>query len=325
MLATFPGTDPEAVFTQAAELVTGLAASEAQRGLLLTALAGLKRQARADEALIYARLPLLVHVGCGCRVEAAMPLAAATTLLFLGIDILDDLADGDLPEHWQARRPAEINLAAATLLAALPQAILATLPVPASRLAAMQRTLALGLLAMSAGQQQDLALAGSTAPDPRMVEDSVVAKSGEEVAMFAKLSAQFAGAEPAVAAAYADYGRALGAGGQLASDCHDIFQAEVSNDLANGSRTLPIALHLQKLGGRERREFLALLDEARLGEAARQEVRRRLRAAGQLRHCALIVEIYHQTALKALALAGPQEPAAQGLKVLVAKISFFAK
>jgi hypothetical protein len=91
----------EAVFNRALGLVADLAAAEPQHGLLSTALTGLKLQAQEDESLIFARVPLLVYAGCGGEAMTAVPLAAATTLLFLGIDILDDLADGDLPEHWQ--------------------------------------------------------------------------------------------------------------------------------------------------------------------------------------------------------------------------------
>jgi len=314
---------PEAVFNRVSDLVASLAVAEPQRGLLRTALTGLKLQAQEDEFLIFARVPLLVYAGCGGEAMAAVPLAAATTLLFLGIDILDDLADGDLPGHWQGYRPSEINLTATTLLAALPQLIIAELDAPASRLAAMQRTLALGLLRMSAGQQRDLALAGSSMVSPREVEDLVAAKSGAEVAMFATLAAQFAGAGLEAVNAYAEFGRTLGTGAQLASDCHDLFQAPHSKDLANGTRTLPIALFLKRLSGEERTSFLTLLEQARVDVAAQEAVRGRLRPSGVVRHCAFMVELYCQRGLRALEQAAPREPAATGLKALVDGISFF--
>lgn len=323
MLTRLAASGAEAVFNRVSDQVAGLAVTEPQRDLLSTAVTGLKLQAQEDELLIFARLPLLVYAGCGGEAMAALPLAAATTLLFLGIDILDDLADGDLPEHWHGYRPSEINLAAATLLAALPQLIISELDAPASRLAAMQRSLAQGMLRMSAGQQRDLALAGSAVVSPQEVEDLVAAKSGEEVAMFAALAAQFAGAAPAEVNAYKEFGEALGTGAQLSSDCHDLFQASHSKDLANGTRTLPMALYLKRLSAEERTGFLTLLEQARVDEAAQDAVRRRLRPSGVVRLCAFVVEMYCQRALGALERAAPLEPAAAGLRGLVDGISFF--
>lgn len=84
--------------------------------------------------------------------------------------------------------------------------------------------------------------------------------------------------------------------GQLASDCHDLFDAPHSRDLANGTRTLPIALHLERLRGRPQDRLLSLLDRARLHAGAQAQVRRTLRQAGTLRHCALAVEVHCQRA-----------------------------
>jgi geranylgeranyl pyrophosphate synthase len=309
--------------SQAATLAQEYAVTEPQRRILNTAIVGLRQQAAEDEMCLFAQTPLLVYAGCGGDPAATVPLAAATTLLFLGIDILDDLADGDLPDHWQGYRPSEINLAAATLLAALPQLIIAELEAPASRLAAMQRTLAQGLLRMSAGQQQDLALAGSPVVSPQEVEELAAAKSGAEIAMFGAMAAQFAGAAPEMVNAYEEFGRALGTGGQLASDCHDLFQASHSKDLANGTRTLPIALYLNRLPEAERTGFLTLLEQARGDGAAQDAVRTRLRPSGVLRLCAFIVELHCQRALRVLERAAPREPAATALKGLVDGISFF--
>lgn len=139
------------------------------------------------------------------------------------------------------------------------------------------------------------------------------------------LAAQFAGASAEVVTLYAAFGRALGTVGQLASDCHDLFLAAQSCDLANGTRTLPIAFHLERLAGAERAQFLALLEQARTDAGAREAVRRGLRAAGALRHCAVVVEIYCQRALRVLELARPWELASRGLREMVHGTSFFPK
>ncbi len=297
-----------------------------QRALLALALRGLRPQLREmDFPPPFMALPLLVYAAVRGENKPALPLTVATTILYLGIDILDDLADGDLPRHWKGRKESEINLAAVTLISALPQLALSELDAPPETIADLQRILADGLLTMSAGQQRDLATAGATRVSAAEVESSVARKSGEELALFAALASRLAGASTAAVEAYASMGRSLGTAGQLASDFHDLFQARRSSDLANGTRTLPIALHLENQSRTGRRAFLALLDKARRSESARKAVRKRLLAAGELRRCAIIVELHCRRAQAALARAGAREPAQGELAALIDASSFFPK
>jgi len=271
----------------------------------------------------FIHLPLLVYEGlCGTE-RPAVGLAVATTLLFLGLDLFDDVADGDWPAAAPDCSMAEVNLAAATLLCALPQLALAELDAPPPVLAAMQGTLARGLLRMAAGQQQDLASMGAIQVRSTDVEAAVIAKSGEEAAVFARLAAQLAQAPEHLAATWEELGRSLGAGSQLASDCYELFSDPEARDLAHGARTLPVALHLERLEGEERAAFLALLERARQDEASRDAVRARLRSDGQLRHCAFIVETYRQRALRLCEQANPLEPARSCLEAMIGGISFF--
>ena len=92
------------------------------------------------------------------------------------------------------------------------------------------------------------------------------------------LAAAFAGAGAAALDQYDAMGRALGTAVQLTSDCRDLFEAPHSKDLAAGTRTLPIALTLDRLAGNERTEFVALLHRARTDTAAGMAVRERIRA-----------------------------------------------
>ncbi len=318
--------DPrERVLSLAESLIIDHARNPQQRRLLLSALHGLRKQLTDQESPPFVFLPLLVYEAISGTREPAFPLSAAMTLLFLGIDIHDDLADGDLPAHWKPFHPAEIHLAAATLLSSLPQLALSELNTGPECSAAMHRSLACGLLRMSAGQQTDLALAGRTNVSAEEVEASVESKSGEELALFATLAAQLAQAPPSIAQAYATMGRAFGTGGQLSSDCFDLFHAKWSRDLANGTRTFPIALHLERLKGGKRGHFLRLLERAKKSASAQGEVRRCLREAGELRRCAVIVEIYCQKALSALKAANPKEPAGAHLRDLIEFNSLFRK
>src|SRR5262249_6473336 len=141
----------------------------------------------------------------------------------LGLDICDDLADGDLPAHWTGYRASEINLVSLALLATLPQLAIAGLDAPAVTREAMQAALARGLLRMIGGQQRDVSAAGTADVSAAEVEETVAAKSGEELAIFATLAAQLAGAVPEVIERYAALGRTLGTGAQLVYDCYDVF------------------------------------------------------------------------------------------------------
>ena len=95
------------------------AISPEQRRLLGTALAGLRSQIGEHPFLPFIHLPLLVYAGLRGDDKPARPLAVVTCLLFLGFDILDDLADGDLAGRWDGYRPAEIKFVATGLLSTI--------------------------------------------------------------------------------------------------------------------------------------------------------------------------------------------------------------
>jgi geranylgeranyl pyrophosphate synthase len=177
---------------------------------------------------------------------------------------------------------------------------------------------------MAAGQHRDLTLAGSPNVDAAEAEAIAVSKTGEELVLCIVPAAHLAGAAPRVVGLYQALARALGTGGGLASDCYDLFTAPRSQDLANGVRTLPVALHLEALAGKEREEFLTLLGRARRDDDAQTVVRKRLVASGALRHCALIIELERQKALTMLDEAAPPEPARGLLQAKIDEMSFFA-
>ncbi len=319
-----PAERTEEVLAEAEDFLFRHAVNEHQRRLFSTALVGLKAQSRELEYAVFLHLPLLVYAGLRGDDRPAIPLAATTSLLFLGMDILDDLADGDQPAHWAGYGAGEINLAAATLLCAIPQLAIAELDAPADCINAMQQRLAEGLLQMSAGQQRDLALAGSEEAGADEVQ-AILGTKGEEMAIFAALAAHLAGATTEIVETCAALGRAIGTAGQLSSDCYDIFTDPDSRDLAHGTRTLPIALHLERQTGEERARFLALLDQAREDAGMREAVRQRLIASGEMRHCAFITEVYCQRAYRALEQMNPLEPARSGLRAMIDSVSFFPK
>lgn len=295
-----------------------------QRKMISLAFTGLKKKRKSYPAFIH--FPLLVYAALRGNIEPALPLATATTLFFLGVDIFDDVADGDLPRSlWKGFHDSEINLIAATFFFSFPQLAISRMELSAKTIHQMQETLARGFLKMTAGQLADLSKAGSAETNVDDVEASVVAKSGEEYAMFALLSAQLAQTNERLMELCSSFGRACGVAAQLFSDCYDLFKAAHSRDLESGTRTLPIAFHLEALKGHARKDFLLLLDLARTDSDAQKTVRNELLATGELRKSAFVVESYCQQALRLLSEMEAMEPAAALLRQQIKNVSFFSR
>lgn len=317
--------DVDDVIAGARGFISAAVKDLALRQLLLKAIAGLELQIEDEKELLpFAHLPAVIYAAIRGDAAPARPLAVATTLLFLGIDVLDDIADGDLPEYWQDIPTAEIQLVAATLLSSLPQLAISQLRVVPHIKDRMQATLSEGLLCMSGGQLQDLRGADRDHITPEDVEKSVEHKSGEEGALIAKLAADMAGVSEETAQRYAAFGRAIATGGQIATDCYDLFQAKHSKDLANGSRTLPVAVHLSRLEGADRTTFLSQLEEAKTSGTIRTLIQRELRAKGVLRLCALVVEMHCQKARDILAALDISAESRQEMDRMVSHVSFFS-
>jgi geranylgeranyl diphosphate synthase type I len=278
----------------------------------------------ANPELPSIQVPLMVHEAITGDDRPALPVAAACTLLFLGADLFDNVADRELPDHWHTRDSAEANLAAATLLAALPQLSVARLQeqgVPPARLWALAHLFAGTLLTMSAGQHEDLLF-------PQADEDvtleacrgMIERKSGSEFALFAKAGAVLASADPCVTESYGAFGLCLGTAGQIASDLRDICNGGKSQDLTNGKRTLPIVFALSTLEEGTRERLRHLLAAARELPECHDEVRERLFAAGSVLYTGLMVKVYQLRAREYLAAASPREPAGRDLRTMLDQV-----
>ena len=306
------------VLTEVVALVRREASTAEQAALLETTFASFSDELAEQPSCWPAiHLPLLVYHALRGDDAPALPVAVATTCLFAGFDVLDDLADGDAPAAWQAYRPAELQLAALTLLCALPTLALRAGGVPAPARAALLDTIAGGGLRIAAGQQQDLRLMGSAAPAAASAE-AALARGGEELGLFAGLAAQHAGATSAAVEAWTEFGRGLGALWQLRADWDDLFGPAPSKDLANGARTLPIALALRHLRGEAHADLLTLLARAREDPTARPAVRAMIARSGATWHVAWLGQVYGQRARRALGAAAPSGPAVAILEQLIA-------
>ncbi len=268
----------------------------------------------AGESSPYVDIPLLVFGGVTGREDAALPLADLGKYLFLGLDIIDDITDGDAAAHWPDHHRWELQLGSSLFLSALPQALIANLQASESIRTEIQRRFANGLLEIAAGQQKELEMTGKPAVDPQEVEDSVCKKSSG-VATLASIAALFAGGTKDEINAYEEMGRNLGSAAQLATDFPDPFQAPISRDLRNGTRTLPIALYLEKCTEAEREILSGPLAKART----------LLYSKGIARLTAFIIELYCERARKSLVSANPKKPYRERMISYINGVSLFKK
>jgi len=305
------------VLSEVRASIASHAASERQRHLLQAAVARSRLGRTPGRYHAAVHLPLLVHAAVTGVDEPAIPLAAATALLWVGAELHDNLVDGDLPSDLAAVPPAELTYAAMAVSCVLPASIVAALYVPSQVRADMQRQLADGLMRMFAGQERDVALTDAADVDPTAVEASVVGKNGAAQAMYAGLAARLAGAPEGIVRAYADFGLALGVVYQLQSDFHELFFTAHSRDLEHGTRTLQIALALAQADAVERERLVELLQSAKTDPQAADRVRGVLKQPRLLLPWVEKVRQYVERGRAALAEAAPRDPAGEVLRVLL--------
>jgi geranylgeranyl pyrophosphate synthase len=262
-------------------------------------------------------LPLLCASAVAPDAPPPLDLAAATTLLWTGLELYDDQTDGDLALAFRDRPASETTFAAFALSCVLPPALLAELPLPEAAHRRVQRLLSGRLLQAFAGQQADLAHVGRDDVATGAVEAAVRGKNGAASALFSALGAVVARAPEAVVDAYARYGEELGIVAQYQSDFWELFFDPGARDLVQGNRTLQIAAALELAPPGERGALTELLDRARTDPSARDEVRDRLRDGRCVARWRRAVHGAAEAALAALDAADPHEPAAGVLRDLV--------
>jgi geranylgeranyl diphosphate synthase, type I len=229
-----------------------------------------------------------------------------------------------LPPSWHTHDSAEVNLAATTLLAALPQlsiAILREEGAPPARLWALAHLFADTILELNAGQHEDVLfpnLENVSLEDSRVMAER---KSGSAGALLAKAGAVLATEDPFTIEAYAAFGLCFGTAKQLINDVWDIWGEDTSQDLLNGKRTLPIVHALSTLQGEQHERLQKLLAAARESAEHHDEVRALLATAGSVRYTALIVWLYQQQAQNHLAAASPQGLAGREIRMMLDEAS----
>jgi geranylgeranyl diphosphate synthase, type I len=279
-----------------------------------------RTQAIEQPKLPSVQLPLTVHAAITGLAEPAFPLAAACTLIYLGADLLDNVADEELPPDWASVGPGTATLAATTLLGPLTVLVLERLAVSVAVRWQIAQELAATLLAMGVGQATDIAPGTLGQVTPAQCRAIAEAKSGAQLAGYARAAALLAGAHREGVDRYAEIGMCLGTAGQLASDLGEAL-AIPSHDLRRGTLTLPIVLAHRRLDPAGRTQLERLLDGARSNEDMHAQVQELLVAARVHAHVALTVELYRRRGLTALEAAEPLPAATAELADLLADVS----
>lgn len=253
----------EATLHHLRHAVRELAASDAQAHAILSMIDALARhQGTSNQRyrLAATHVPLLLAHGLSGRADAGRSVAAAATAIYLAADALDDLLDGDVPKYWaRSPTPAEI-IATATLLGAFGQLMVARIA-GAARSVALQDELGTTLLAMSAGQLDDVSGVG-----PELSIDEVrlmvARKSGAMLAGFAALGALAVDASEAQVRQAREYGHGLAMARQITSDISELTGSSGGSDFRNTVPTIPLAYHLMTVPEGDQKMFVDRMQDA---------------------------------------------------------------
>lgn len=239
-------------------------------------------------------IPYFLCFGLSRDSEQSRCMAVLSTLIFLGCDLLDDFHDGDLPVPHSKSSVAQVTLASSVLLSALPTVAICEFFGKESTAAC--QAVAESLLVMAQGQEQDILSRFNPSFSIEEIEAIVMAKSGEEMALFCRLVAKILSQSAEKEQACAEFGRHLGVALQIASDVSDIFDAPLSGDLAQGTLTIPLALHLLRLSEPERGSFYELWRQSSKSAETREWIKALLEKSGALAHTAFLIESHCEQA-----------------------------
>lgn len=177
--------------------------------------------------------------------------AAAVEIFMAGLDVLDEIEDGDQSPLVDAVGTAQaLNIATALLL--LPQTLLgelATAGLEPARAARLMQTLAEAGLTATGGQHRDLLSERNRLASYDEAIEIARLKAGALVAGACKLGALVGTDNDALLARYHAWGTHYGTAAQLSNDLHDAEDGVKKSDIARQKGTVPLIY--QRGGGRD--------------------------------------------------------------------------
>ncbi|MBI4245084.1 MAG: polyprenyl synthetase family protein [Planctomycetes bacterium] len=245
-------------------------------------------------------LPLRIY-SCFCKADSKLvPFLSACTALHCGADILDDIADRDIPARLRKIDSDILVLSAFELLNFVSHSALERLKyysVPEKIVARLKNDFDKTLLKMLQGQTMDLAASAGETVSVQHVGNIVAMKSGSQIELFCRAAAILAGANNSQIENLSLFGRYLGISLQVSSDCNDIWCKKTSSDLKNGRVTLPVAFALKTSS---KKGILKKLLKTAAGADSRgythKKIRNIIKDSGALMYVALMTSVYKRKA-----------------------------
>jgi geranylgeranyl pyrophosphate synthase len=182
--------------------------------------------------------------------STAAKIAAAMEALAAGLDILDEIEDGDYsPFVLSAGLPQALN--ASTALMFLAQRIISELHVTGvDPKLVVDCSFTIARLGLSAthGQHKDLSIDARSGISLDEALRITSEKSGSLAACACHLGARLGTADPELLQLYERFGQHYGTMVQLSNDLHDAQNDLQKTDLASAKPTLPVLFYVRQLG-----------------------------------------------------------------------------
>ncbi|MBM4317041.1 MAG: hypothetical protein FJ116_06125 [Deltaproteobacteria bacterium] len=220
----------------------------------------------------------------------ALPLSRAATLFFLGIDIVDNVFDEEIPNALLPFSSPQVSLTGMTLLS--PMTHMALEDLGSSPHANKIRLLfSEAVCRISMGQFSDLSSRPDILWSPLQSLQVSLQKGGIQGELYATIAALWAGASDSVAEKCGTFGRYLSTAGQIQSDISDIMRGELGNDLKNGKQTLPVSYALKTANSEEKQKLIEMLREASNQSSIVPELKRVIIRSGGIRYAAFCAQL----------------------------------
>ena len=231
------------------------------------------------------QVPMLVYEALQDDRHGAISVGLSALTYAIGVNLLDDVMDGDHSRYGAEIGTKDGLLLGVTLVAGLAPIALRQHPASESARGAALDAMLEGSMMIAEGQQLEFELKRRVTE--ARARQAAELKTGHGVGALRKMAALLGGATKSreLDAWYA-IGFHLGTARQIASDIGDLQNPEHSRDLAAGLISLPIAMYLENCRGMDRSRFRRLLQLARADGAARTQVAELLWSARIDERCA---------------------------------------
>lgn len=272
-------------------------------------LAAISEKSYASSISDHIQSVLLVSSGIrGIDDETILPLAASAVFIRVGIKLLDDLNDNEIPLTLKNYASTDLLFTSIILSTTLPQWLFTTFSIEPQIINKLQATLSCGLLRIVSGETENLQ--NNILFTPSVTDTEIFAKNKASTAtLLSNLATVYTNSDEETISSYCAFAYNARGIAQQVNDMKELFITARFNDLREGRWTLLIAICYEILAKEKKASFIALLTTAKKEHDARIQVRDFLRQPCFLNPLLEIIQRYYQEAKKALHHAKPLYPA----------------